>query len=52
MNKNSTRYYSNKQEKKIAKTVGGKLQPNSRCYFIFKTVMYKMIIGYLKQKLV
>lgn len=29
MNKNSTRYYSNKQEKQIAKTVGGRLQPNS-----------------------
>lgn len=29
MNKNSTRYYSNKQEKQIAKTVGGKLQANS-----------------------
>lgn len=29
MNKNSTRYYSHKQEKKIAKDVGGKLQPNS-----------------------
>lgn len=29
MNKNSTRYYSNKQEKRIAKTVNGKLQPNS-----------------------
>ena len=28
MNK-ATRYYSNRQEKKIAKTVGGKLQPNS-----------------------
>lgn len=29
MNKKSTRYYSNKQEKQIAKTVGGKLQSNS-----------------------
>lgn len=29
MNKNSTRYYSSKQEKKIAKTVKGKLQANS-----------------------
>lgn len=29
MNKNSTRYYSSKQEKKIAKTVKGKMQPNS-----------------------
>lgn len=29
MNKNSTRYYSNKQEKKIAKTVNGKVQSNS-----------------------
>lgn len=28
-NKNSTRYYSNKQEKKIAKTVNGKVQSNS-----------------------
>lgn len=28
-NKSSTRYYSSKQEKQIAKTVGGKLQPNS-----------------------
>ena len=36
MNKNSTRYYSSKQEKKIAKTVSGKLQPNSRSYFICK----------------
>lgn len=34
MNKNSTRYYSNKQEKQIAKTVGGKLQPNSRSNII------------------
>lgn len=29
MNKNSTRYYSNKQEKQIAKTVKGKCQSNS-----------------------
>ena len=29
MNKNSTRYYSNIQEKKIAKTVGGVRQANS-----------------------
>ena len=29
MNKNSTRYFSSKQEKHIAKTVNGKLQPNS-----------------------
>lgn len=29
MNKNSTRYFSHKQEKQIAKTVGGKLQANS-----------------------
>lgn len=29
MNKNSTRYFSSKQEKQIAKTVGGKLQANS-----------------------
>ena len=29
MNKNSTRYFSHKQEKSIAKTVGGKLQANS-----------------------
>ena len=28
-NKNSTRYFSSQQEKKIAKTVGGRLQPNS-----------------------
>jgi hypothetical protein len=28
-NKNSTRYYSSKQEKKIAKDVGGKCQSNS-----------------------
>lgn len=28
-NKSSTRYYSSKQEKQIATTVGGKLQPNS-----------------------
>ena len=28
-NKNSTRYYSSKQEKKIAKTVDGKVQVNS-----------------------
>ena len=28
-NKSSTRYYSSKQENQIAKTVGGKLQPNS-----------------------
>ena len=28
-NENSTRYYSNKQEKNIAKTVNGRLQPNS-----------------------
>ena len=34
INKNSTRYYSNKQEKKIAQTVRGKLQPNSRGYFV------------------
>ena len=33
-NKQSTRYASSKQEKQIAKTVGGKLQPNSRCYFV------------------
>ena len=29
MNKNSTRYYSSRQEKQIAKIVDGKLQPNS-----------------------
>ena len=29
MNKNSTRYFSNKQEKKVAKTVGGKKTANS-----------------------
>jgi len=29
MNKNSTRFFSHKQEKQIAKTVGGKLQANS-----------------------
>ena len=29
MNKNSTRYYSTKQEKKIAKTVNGKVTANS-----------------------
>ena len=29
MNKNSTRYFSSQQEKKISKTVGGRLQPNS-----------------------
>lgn len=29
MNKNSTRYYSNMQEKHIAKAVNGRLQPNS-----------------------
>ena len=29
VNKNSTRYYSSKQEKKVAKAVNGKLQPNS-----------------------
>lgn len=29
MNKNSTRFFSHKQEKQIAKTVGGKLQTNS-----------------------
>ena len=29
MNKNSTRYYSNNQEKKIAKAVGGRQTPNS-----------------------
>ena len=51
-NKNSSRWYSNKQEKSIAQAVGGKLQPNSRCYFVFKTEMLQMMIGYLKQKLV
>lgn len=29
MNKKSTRYYSSKQEKQIAKATGSKLQPNS-----------------------
>lgn len=29
MNKNSTRYFSNKQEKRVAKTVGGKKTANS-----------------------
>lgn len=29
MNKNSTRFFSHKQEKSIAKAVGGKLQANS-----------------------
>ena len=29
INKNSTRYYSSKQEKRIAKFTNGKLQPNS-----------------------
>lgn len=29
MNKNSTRFFSHKQEKQIAKIVGGKLQANS-----------------------
>ena len=29
MNKNSTRYFSSKQEKQVAKIVNGKLQPNS-----------------------
>ena len=29
MNKNSTRYYSSRQEKQVAKSTGGKLQPNS-----------------------
>lgn len=29
MNKNSTRYYSNKQEKKVAKILNGKKQSNS-----------------------
>lgn len=29
MNKNSTRYFSGRQEKQIAKTVGGRLQSNS-----------------------
>ena len=29
MNKNSTRFYSSRQEKHIAKVTGGKLQPNS-----------------------
>lgn len=29
MNKNSTRYYSNKQEKQVAKIVNGKCQSNS-----------------------
>ena len=29
MNRQSTRYFSNKQEKKIAKTVNGKVQSNS-----------------------
>lgn len=28
-NKNCTRYYSDRQEKKVAKTVGGKQTPNS-----------------------
>ena len=28
-NRNSTRFYSSRQEKKIAKTVNGKVQPNS-----------------------
>jgi len=29
MNQDSTRYVSGKQEKKIAKTINGRLQPNS-----------------------
>lgn len=29
MNKNSTRYFSSRQEKAVAKAVGGKVQPNS-----------------------
>lgn len=29
MNKNSTRYYSNRQEKQVAKSIGGKQTPNS-----------------------
>ncbi len=29
MNKRPTRYYSNKQEKKVAKTVGGKQTANN-----------------------
>lgn len=29
MNKSSTRYFSNKQEKKVAKTIGGKQTANS-----------------------
>ena len=35
-NKSSTRYYSSKQEKQIAKTVGGKLQPNSEATLFSK----------------
>ena len=32
MNKNSTRYFSNKQEKHIAKELGGKQTANSGAY--------------------
>ena len=35
-NKSSTRYYSSKQEKQIAKTVDGKLQPNSEATLFSK----------------
>lgn len=35
-NKNSTRYYSSKQEKKVAKTLNGRVQPNSGASKFYK----------------
>ena len=40
MNKNSTRYYSNKQEKHIAKVVNGKLTSNSGAGLFKKGDLY------------
>ena len=39
MNKNSTRYYSNKQEKRVAKILNGKKQSNSRATAFAKYVL-------------
>ena len=40
MNKNSTRWYSNNQEKQIAKVVKGKLQSNSGAGLFKKGDLY------------
>ena len=44
MNKNSTRYYSNKQEKRVAKTLNGKKQSNSGATAFVK---YALQLNYL-----